>query len=144
MKQKQRAGRGGCRIWTAAKDRDGYGFIQQDGEKRRAHRVAWELENGSIPDGIHVLHKCDTPSCVNPGHLFLGTIADNNRDKFEKRRQSAGERHGRAKLSLDQVAEIRAIRGERQKDIAATFGVSRSLVGMIQQGLIWRVPHECA
>lgn len=129
----------GCWIWIAAKDRDGYGAIQIKGVKERAHRVAWVMANGTIPSGMVVCHRCDTPSCVNPNHLFLGTILDNNRDKVRKGRGSAGERHGRAKLTRGDVAEIRRLsRWVLHQELAWKFGVSKSLIGQVVNGQIWR------
>ena len=79
----------GCWVWIGAKT-NGYGVICIGGTKtRQAHRVSWELENGPIPDGMCVCHHCDNPSCVRPDHLFLGTRADNNRDRDAKGRQVA-------------------------------------------------------
>ena len=75
----------GC--WTFAAHLSGHGYRSFRG--RPAHRVAWELSNGPIPDGMNVLHKCDNPPCVRPTHLFLGTHADNMRDAKEKGRMKA-------------------------------------------------------
>lgn len=89
---KVKVGQGGCWLWQAAiLGRTGYGSYQF-GRKRkeRAHRIAWQLENGPIPAGISVLHRCDVPACVNPDHLFLGTHADNMRDKTLKGRLRNG------------------------------------------------------
>jgi len=79
----------GCWLWTAALNPDGYGrfVVQMSPQKvRGAHRVAWELMNGAIPNGLSVLHQCDTPACVNPEHLFLGTQQDNVADMVAKGR----------------------------------------------------------
>ncbi len=76
----------GCIEWTRSKDGDGYGFIRFSGVLHRTHRIAYELFVGEIPAGMCVLHKCDNPPCINVDHLFLGTHADNNRDKFNKGR----------------------------------------------------------
>jgi hypothetical protein len=82
-----------CWLWTAAKNRAGYGkfFIEKINRKAKftdAHRVAWQIANGPIPDGLFVLHRCDMPSCVRPDHLFLGTNRDNALDCMAKRRNS--------------------------------------------------------
>lgn len=80
---------GGCRLWLGATDRCGYGVVAIGPHRHKAHRVAWALENGPIPDGLSVLHRCDVPACVEPGHLFLGTAADNARDMGAKGRAPA-------------------------------------------------------
>lgn len=74
----------------------GYGVIRHLGKMRGAHRVAWALTHGTIQAGLHVCHRCDNPPCINPSHLFLGTIADNNRDRHAKGRTKNLEA-GRAK-----------------------------------------------
>lgn len=66
-----------CWVWTAATDSDGYGQVKVDGRYRRAHRVAWEMTNGPIPDGMVIDHRCGNPSCVNPDHLRTTTHSQN-------------------------------------------------------------------
>lgn len=76
----------GCWLWEGATIRSGYGRHNINGVQMGAHRASWIIHNGDIPDGMHVCHKCDTPPCVNPDHLFLGTHADNMRDMQAKER----------------------------------------------------------
>ena len=97
----------GCWLWRGALSRKGYGSFRADAiGGRQSHRVAWELTHGPIPDGLFVLHRCDTPRCVNPAHLWLGTAADNSRDMALKGRAASGERHRETMLRV-------AARGER-------------------------------
>lgn len=137
----------GCWIWTGAKDSRGYGRINKLGVGQVfAHRACYEVFVGSIPDGMCVCHRCDRPSCVNPSHLFVGTVRDNVRDMIAKGRSRAfgcvvqkGESHPRAKLSADAVREIRrrCASGERQRDVAAAFHISQTLVGKIHRRELW-------
>ena len=77
-----------CWLWTAYKS-GGYGVLccGRRGLNRRAHRVAWEITNGPIPEGLYVCHSCDNPSCVRPAHLFLGTQSHNMSDMWRKERR---------------------------------------------------------
>jgi HNH endonuclease len=76
-----------CWLWTGYIDNKGYGKMWRRPQKAAiASRVSWELHNGPIPEGMNVLHRCDNPACVRPEHLFLGTIMDNNRDRYAKGR----------------------------------------------------------
>jgi hypothetical protein len=70
----------GCWEWQGARNGAGYGVVSRDGRDHGAHRVAWELTHGPIPDGLFALHHCDNPPCVRPEHLYLGTAGDNLRD----------------------------------------------------------------
>lgn len=84
-----------CWVWTGCRAKDGYGRLTRDGKSHTAHRIAWGFSNGPIPDGMHVLHRCDFPPCCNPAHLWIGTNADNVRDKTAKGRNNSptGDRH---------------------------------------------------
>lgn len=76
-----------CWLWRGSKNTTGYGQLRTD-RLEKAHRISWEIHNGPIPDGLAVLHACDNPPCVNPSHLWLGTQADNARDRQAKGRQN--------------------------------------------------------
>lgn len=130
--------RTGCLVWQASTNLKGYGEIKINGVLRIAHRVAWALANNRTePKGKCVLHRCDNPSCIEPAHLFVGTIADNNADKLAKGRQTRGEKHGTAKLIPRQVRAIRAST-KSHREIAKQFGVGKTVVGSIRQGIWWR------
>lgn len=85
----------GCWIWIGARFSNGYGHIGINKKSCLAHRVAWELERGPIPDGLVLRHKCDTPACVRVSHLLLGTHSDNSQDMVNRNRQTilTGEKH---------------------------------------------------
>lgn len=130
-----------CWLWTSGKDRGGYGsFRGKIGVHvyDRTHRYAYALFHGEIPKGMCVCHSCDTPACVNPEHLFLGTGADNMNDKISKGRQRGafGEKSGAAILTEDQVRAI-LIDPRPHPAIAADYGVKGSTIGSIKQRVSW-------
>ncbi len=132
-----------CWEWLASTRSDGYGQIQRGRRGEgiiSAHRVSWEIHCGNIPDGLHVLHTCDNKICVNPNHLFLGTNADNVRDKKEKGFQIRGTQMGTSKLSENDVIEIRNIKevvGLSNAYLARLFGVSSSSISNIINRKRW-------
>lgn len=131
----------GCWLWTGAVDDFGYGWFKVAGALQRSHRFAWQAAFGAIPSGMCVLHKCDTPSCVNPAHLFLGTRTENNADKYAKGRENrcsrnTGSAHGLSKLSEADIPAIR-VDSRSQEAIAADYGVSRRAIGMVKNGQTW-------
>lgn len=134
----------GCWIWTGSLDAGGrkdnrrYGQLNINGKTARVHRVLWEMRFGKIGKGMLLCHHCDTPSCVNPHHLFLGTAKDNMQDcKLKKRRASfAGEYSGKAKLKSEDIIKIR----EDTRDsriIADQYGISRNHVYKIKLHMVW-------
>ncbi len=129
-----------CWIWTAALVSGGYGGFKTPLGIRRAHRFSWELSNGKIKGGLHVLHKCDNPKCVNPDHLFIGTPQDNANDRNSKGRHEHGDRHGMAKLNSEKVIEIRRLCRTGRfslKHISQIFSVSRETIGQIRDRKTW-------
>lgn len=119
----------GCWIWMRSVNRKGYGLLRRDGQTL-AHRASFATFNGQIPRGLFVLHRCDTPCCVNPDHLFAGTALQNTRDMFKKgrNRNARGEHAGLAKLTRAMVTEMRsmAASGLSHRALARHFGVSKS------------------
>lgn len=131
----------GCMLWTGSIRGKGYGGIKVDGKMQIASRVAYLLYKGDPGTGI-VCHKCNTPACVNPEHLYLGSYSDNTQQAVREGRQfvATGELNGSAKLNWDEVAEIR--RDPRsQRKIAADYGVSQLHISRIKRNLLWKV--EC-
>ena len=124
----------GCWIWMNSLDGSGYGQISTNSKIKRAHRVSYSEFIRDIPEGMLVLHRCDTPSCVNPSHLFLGTHQDNMRDKAEKGRAS---RMGAPKLNED---DVRYIRSSSAKNItlAKKFNVTHQAISAIKHRRVWR------
>lgn len=130
-----------CWLWTAAVDGDGYGQFWA-GKQVRAHRFSFELEYGWLLRECVVMHKCDTPACVRPGHLFAGTHADNIHDKIRKGRLKVphGDEHWSRRLTLAQVQEARSLWQDQlltQRQIAASFGVSAATINRAIRQLTW-------
>jgi hypothetical protein len=142
-----------CREWPGQRSAKGYGLILGDGRPRYAHREALEEKLGRpIAPGMQSCHTCDNPPCTNPDHLFEGTNADNQRDSADKgrngrwthpERTARGERCHTAKLTADQVLEIRArYRPGRQSStnivrLASAFGVAKSSISRVVRGATW-------
>jgi hypothetical protein len=106
-----------CLEWQAGCDKNGYGKFSLGGKAVRAHRAAWEIAHGPIPEGKLACHKCDNPSCVDDDHLFLGTDADNMADRDAKERQACGDRSG-ARLHPDRLSRGE-VHGARMREVAA-------------------------
>ncbi len=140
---------GACWLWKGGKNKKGYGGVGTvDGKKMATHRVAYILAFGEVPEGLHVLHHCDNPTCVNPGHLFLGTNLDNTLDRIKKGRTTAlpyerrlrGEKCSWSKMTGELAASIRqrVADGERQSSVAGSLGLSRSLICNVVNMKAWR------
>lgn len=142
-----------CWEWQGSRRGKGYGSAW-DGERiQPTHRIAWTLTFGTIPDGLWVLHKCDNPPCCNPSHLFLGTNADNMADMAQKGRSTKGrkaksihpnsihhgEKNGSAKLTVEDVINIRSARrsGVEVRAIAHHFDIAYHTVWCIVNKKTW-------
>lgn len=137
--EKMRADGTGCFVWISAINEWGYGRFELNGKNMHAHRIAWTLIRGPIPNGLQVLHSCDSPPCCNVDHLFLGTNADNTADKVSKGRQSSmkGEAHPKAKLTVEQVKIIRSST-KTTAELAKEFGIKWPSVYYIRIRRTWK------
>ncbi len=151
-----------CLIWQFYINTEGYGTMPFCGMHKKAHRLAWTLQHGEIPDGLCVCHKCDNRACCNVDHMFLGTVADNHKDMMVKGRHwvvrgdmhgtrtkpeslQRGESHHRHKLTESDVTEIRNqyanCTGSKRKlasQLAARFSVCMETIGNIARGKTWK------
>lgn len=142
----------GCWNWTYSLRMNGYGQIKHDGKNLFPHRVSYEMHVGPIPEGLCVCHRCDNRACINPGHFFLGTKAENNADRSAKgrsakgpeaarnRRPMTGAVNGNAKLTESQVREIRMSEGISYQDLSRKYGVGKNHIGKIRRGENWTTP----
>lgn len=147
----------GCLIWIGGATADGYGSMRVRYKHYLVHRAAWENENGPIPDGMHVCHKCDVPSCCRVDHLFLGTNRDNIQDSVRKGRRKgiSGNRgkwksgvkckwtekevlarNARRKIKDDSLFKQLVASGFSQRDIARRLGVSQPTVNTHMKRLV--------
>jgi hypothetical protein len=131
----------GCWKWTGSVSRR-YGMFKVNKKVRRANRVAYELWNGSIPDGLHILHSCDNTLCVNPQHLRVGTNTENVADRHERNRWAnmKGTNNSNSKLNEDDVEWIRVIVGFYSlTDIARMYNISITTIWAIKNNKLWKV-----
>lgn len=135
---------GQCWVWTGATTEFGYGKLRSEKIWYAAHRRSFEMAHGVVPQGMLVCHRCDTPACVRPDHLFLGTAQQNTRDMHAKGRAALagakGEANSHAKLLDEQVLAIRQRfdDGEMIRALAIEFGLTRSAISDIVNGRTWK------
>ena len=132
----------GCIEWNG-NTRQGYGRFYLNGKWLTAHRVAWVMHNGPIPEGMLVLHKCDNSTCVNPEHLFIGTQRDNVLDMIKKKRHKVlkGSSNPNSKLNEFKVVQIRDLYkegGTSYAKLAREFCVSPKLIELVVKRIVWR------
>jgi hypothetical protein len=140
MKHTDRRGPDECWPWMRYRNKAGYGFVAVNRKPQLAHRVMYELTHRPLLPGEAVCHSCDNPSCVNPAHLWLGSVADNNADRHSKGRSRGASHKGTsnpmARLSEADVLAIVSATGTLE-EIAARFGMAFQNVSDIKRGKIW-------
>lgn len=134
-----------CIVWPLGLFKDGYGKIRTGKITVKTHRLVYEKKIGPITDGLNVCHHCDNPPCMNYRHLFLGTVQENNEDKRIKKRHRFGETHPIAKLTENDVRDIRARyvkdvknRDKRQLKLAEEYGVNQTAISCIIRRKTWK------
>jgi hypothetical protein len=139
----------GCWLWLGSLNNKGYGQFNLKGDRPvPAHRASWMIYKGEIPGNPdsayktqYVLHRCDNPKCVNPGHLFLGSQQGNMDDKMQKGRHaygvSLGEKHGNARLTAEIVKEIRLSEAS-DAELSLKYGIARPTIYAARKGLTWK------
>lgn len=141
---------GECWEWLAAKNRKGYGVAWDGWRTQKAHRVAWADAHGGYPDGC-LLHQCDNPGCVNPGHMRVGSRAENNAEMVSRGRHVPGGTYGdghyvrgtthhAARLTPTRVREIRHDRlaGMSYAALGRKYGINQSAAWKVCNGKLWR------
>lgn len=140
----------GCWLWTGAPGAGGYGVVLFEGRYQKAHRVSWALHHGAMPDrATKVCHRCDTPACVNPGHLWLGSQRDNIADMIAKGRNrppkpQVGSTNPQAVLTEEDVWAIRHMLRNgsfTEPEIRRAYGVSPMTINRIARWESWRHVH---
>lgn len=124
-----------CWFWIGPKMRNGYGVFHLYGHTGKgttmlAHRMSYFLKHKELPNDLCVCHSCDNRLCVNPNHLWLGTLAENLKDMYMKKRSKVfGEENGMSKFKVEDIAKIRALKGRfSQRVVGNKYGVSGSTI----------------
>ena len=134
---------GNCWEWMGAYTSKYGSFTNGLGNRTRAHKASWLINNGNIPDGLWVLHKCDNPKCVRPEHLFIGTAKENTEDMNKKARGSYGENRPASKLTWNDVDEIRLkhSNGQAIRSLAREYNVSQRAMQAVVRKENWK--YKC-
>lgn len=135
-----------CWNWNSCKNKQGYGIFSFKSRNIKAHQFSWILHFGEYKKGLHVCHKCDNPSCVNPNHLFLGTHSQNMKDKVEKGNSPKGEKNVNSKLTKNDVEQIRKIYWKNfgtknhvsMNSLAKKYNVNRTTISNILNNKTWK------
>lgn len=138
----------GCWLWLRSTNASrsgygyGYGIARRDGARQLIHRASYEIYVGAIPEGMHVLHRCDNTLCCNPHHLFIGTNDDNIADKIAKGRTIKGEDSHNHKLVESEVREIRqkynSPNSPSRQQLADDYGISIHGINRIVTNITWK------
>lgn len=138
---------GGCWEWNKSRLPQGYGTVTVDSKTWRAHRYSFYIFNGYLDPDLAVMHTCDNPPCVNPDHLRQGTRQDNSNDmkakgrsraRYNRENDARGSKHGRSKLTEEDVVEIRGMfETKNDVEIGTLFGVSKTTIRKIRIGGTW-------
>lgn len=131
----------GCLEWQGTTNKLGYGTVTANGKTMSAHKWAWEMAKGAVPDGMCLRHACDNPPCVDVEHLSVGTYAQNSQDMAARKRSTHGSRNPQSALTEAKVAEILELLkagGRTQASIAREYGVVDSAITRIKKGYGWK------